>query len=105
VFADAPEDLEADAVMPKLRNLVTQMSLLYRARHFNHYTFLLTVSDVLPGEGVEHHQSSDDGSAADFLTTRTSWWMMPICSRRVQPFVDGKYRGRPIWRRRICACR
>lgn len=70
VFADAPEDLEADAVMPKLRNLVTQMSLLYRARHFNHYTFLLTVSDVLPGEGVEHHQSSDDGSAADFLTNK-----------------------------------
>ena len=67
VFADSPEQLEGDAVIVKLRNLVTQMARLYRARHFNHYTFLLTVSDVLPGEGVEHHQSSDDGAPADFL--------------------------------------
>jgi predicted metalloprotease with PDZ domain len=67
VVADTPDELAADKVMPKFVNLVTQMSRLYRARHFNHYTFLLTVSDVLPGEGVEHHQSSDDGTAADFL--------------------------------------
>ena len=67
VFADSPEQLDGDAMIPKFRNLVKQMGALYRARHFNHYTFLLTVSDVLPEEGVEHHQSSDDGTPADFL--------------------------------------
>ncbi len=44
------------------------MHALYRNRHFKHYTFLLTVSDVMPGQGVEHHQSSDDGAAGSYLT-------------------------------------
>jgi predicted metalloprotease with PDZ domain len=68
VFADTPAQLAADdATIAKFRNLVGEMHALYRARHFDHYDFLLTVSDVLPGEGVEHHQSSDDGTAGDFL--------------------------------------
>jgi predicted metalloprotease with PDZ domain len=68
VFADTPAELAAsDATIAKFRNLVAEMHALYHARHFNHYNFLLTVSDVLPGEGVEHHQSSDDGTDGDFL--------------------------------------
>ncbi len=68
-FADTPDELDVgDATIQKFRNLVTQMHALYHWRHFNHYTFLLTMSDVMPGEGVEHHQSSDDGSTGDFLT-------------------------------------
>jgi predicted metalloprotease with PDZ domain len=68
VFADTAAELDAsDKTLAKFRALVAQMHALYGARHFNHYTFLLTVSDVLPGEGVEHHQSSDDGTGGDFL--------------------------------------
>lgn len=68
-FADTPEELAAsDKTIDKFRNLVTQMRALYRYRHFDHYTFLLTLSDVMPGEGVEHHQSSDDGTDGAFLT-------------------------------------
>jgi predicted metalloprotease with PDZ domain len=68
VFADTPAELAADdATLAKFRNLVLEMRALYGARHFDHYTFLLTVSDVLPGDGVEHHQSSDDGADGDFL--------------------------------------
>jgi len=68
-FADTPDQLDVpDATIQKLRNLVTQMHGLYHWRHFDRYTFLLTLSDVMPGEGVEHHQSSDDGSAGDFLS-------------------------------------
>ncbi len=68
VFADQPEQIDVkDAVIAKFRNLVSEMRALYGARHFKHYTFLLTVSDVLPGEGLEHHQSSDDGTPGDFL--------------------------------------
>ncbi len=67
-FADVPEQLAADAVIPKFRNLVTQMTALYRARHFDRYTFLLTVSDQMPDDGVEHHQSSDNGVAGNYLT-------------------------------------
>lgn len=68
-FADTPEELAAsDKTIAKFRNLVTQMRALYHYRHFGHYTFLLTLSDVMPGEGVEHHQSSDDGTDGAFLT-------------------------------------
>lgn len=68
-IADTPEQLAADdKTVGKLRALVTQMGALYGHRHFNHYTFLLTLSEVMPGNGVEHHQSSDDGTKGDFLT-------------------------------------
>jgi predicted metalloprotease with PDZ domain len=68
-FADTPAQLAAsDETVAKLRNVVTQMRALYRNRHWDHYTFLLTVSDVMPGQGVEHHQSSDNGTVGDFLT-------------------------------------
>ncbi len=72
-FADAPRELAAsDATVGKFRNLVTQMRALYRNRHFRHYTFLLTLSDALSSEGLEHHESSDNGTRADFLTDETA---------------------------------
>ena len=68
-FADTPDELDAsDKTIEKFKNLVREMKANYGARHFNHYTFLLTLSDVMPGEGVEHHQSSDDGADGAFLT-------------------------------------
>jgi predicted metalloprotease with PDZ domain len=68
-FADTPEELAiGDATIQKYKNLVAEMQALYGARHFNHYNFLLTLSDVMPGEGLEHHQSSDDGEDGDYLT-------------------------------------
>lgn len=92
-FADSPEQLDGDAVIAKLRTLVTQMAALYHARHFNHYTFLLTVSDVLPGEGVEHHQSSDDGAPADFLTDKGELLAnADLLAHEFNHSWDGKYR-------------
>jgi predicted metalloprotease with PDZ domain len=68
-FADTPEQLAAsEKTVQKMRDLVVQMRALYRNRHWNHYTFLLTVSEVMPGQGVEHHQSSDNGAAGGYLT-------------------------------------
>ncbi|GAC1413085.1 MAG: M61 family metallopeptidase [Candidatus Velthaea sp.] len=68
-FADTAEQLAVpDKTIALFSNLVTQMRALYRHRHFDRYVFLLTLSDVMPGEGVEHHQSSDNGSTGDFLT-------------------------------------
>jgi len=69
VFADTAAELDIPAAnLARLRNLVREMGALYRARHFDHYTFLLTTSDVMPGEGVEHHQSSDDGTEGQWLS-------------------------------------
>ena len=68
-FADTQQELAiSDATITKYKNLVAEMHALYGARHFTHYNFLLTLSDVMPGEGLEHHQSSDNGEDGDYLT-------------------------------------
>jgi predicted metalloprotease with PDZ domain len=95
VFADTPEQLDgADATIAKLRKLVAEMGALYHARHFNHYTFLLTVSDVMAGEGVEHGQSSDDGvNPGDFLTSDTTRTANgDLLAHEFNHSWDGKYR-------------
>ena len=46
---------------PSLANLVREASTLYASHHYNEYHFLLTLSDVAGGEGLEHGQSSDNG--------------------------------------------
>ncbi len=60
LIADAPADL---ALRPRLQrgltNLVRQAGLLFGARHYRDYHFLLTLSDYVPHFGVEHHESDD----------------------------------------------
>jgi predicted metalloprotease with PDZ domain len=69
VFADAPKDL---AITPEElqwhRNLVEQAAKLFDSHHYSHYDFLFSLSDVLGGEGLEHHQSSEDGTHANYFT-------------------------------------
>jgi predicted metalloprotease with PDZ domain len=62
VVADAPEDSELrPALLAELSNLVRETGAAYNSRHYNVYHFLLTLSDVAGGEGLEHGQSSDNG--------------------------------------------
>ncbi|MEO6991520.1 MAG: M61 family peptidase [Candidatus Baltobacteraceae bacterium] len=93
-FADTPAELDAsDKTIAKLSFLVQEMRALYRARHFNHYTFLLTCSDVMPGEGVEHHQSSDDGDEGDYLTDDVAFaGGGDLLPHEFNHSWDGKYR-------------
>ncbi|MFN2529072.1 MAG: M61 family peptidase [Candidatus Baltobacteraceae bacterium] len=69
IFADNPQDLE---VPPKLAqayaNAVAEALALYGARHWQHYHALLTLSDAIGFQGIEHHQSSDDRAPDNFLT-------------------------------------
>jgi len=53
------------------RNLIDQADRLFGARHFNHYDFLLAVSDKLGGIGLEHHRSSENSVDTDYFTDRT----------------------------------
>jgi predicted metalloprotease with PDZ domain len=62
VVADAPEDAQLrPALLVELNNLVRETGAAYNSRHYNVYHFLLTLSDVAGGEGLEHGQSSDNG--------------------------------------------
>jgi predicted metalloprotease with PDZ domain len=62
VVSDAPEDSNLrPSVLVELNNLVREASAEYASHHYHVYHFLLTLSDVAGGEGLEHGQSSDNG--------------------------------------------
>ncbi len=62
VVADAPEDAELrPEFLKEVANLVRETGAMYASRHYNVYHFLLTLSDIAGGEGLEHGQSSDNG--------------------------------------------
>jgi predicted metalloprotease with PDZ domain len=44
------------------KRLVEQATKLFGARHFDHYDFLLSLTDNLGGIGLEHHRSSENGA-------------------------------------------
>ncbi len=62
VVSDYPEDANLrPAMLAEVGNLVREADALYGSHHYNVYHFLLTLSDVAGGEGLEHGQSSDNG--------------------------------------------
>jgi len=62
VVSDSPDDSNLrPALLSELNNLVRETGAAYDSRHYNVYHFLLTLSDVAGGEGLEHGQSSDNG--------------------------------------------
>ncbi|WP_260703800.1 M61 family metallopeptidase [Edaphobacter flagellatus] len=62
VVSDSAEDSKLrPALLAELNNLVRESGAAYNSRHYNVYHFLLTLSDVAGGEGLEHGQSSDNG--------------------------------------------
>jgi predicted metalloprotease with PDZ domain len=69
LFADRPELL---ALKPEhleaYRNLVRQAYKLYGSHHYNHYDFLYSLSDQIQHNGLEHHQSSEDGTDPESFT-------------------------------------
>ncbi|MET0389315.1 MAG: peptidase M61, partial [Polyangiales bacterium] len=68
--ADEPQYLAAKPEIIDLhRALVREADALYGARHFDHYDFLLTLSDRIAGSGLEHARSSDNGTKPKYFTT------------------------------------
>jgi predicted metalloprotease with PDZ domain len=62
VVSDESEDSNLRAsTLAEIGNLVREADALYKSHHYNQYHFLLTLSDVAGGEGLEHGQSSDNG--------------------------------------------
>jgi len=58
--ADSPAALDApEELWEHYRNLVKQAGILFGARHYNDYHFLLTLSDHVAHFGLEHHESND----------------------------------------------
>jgi len=69
IFADKPEQLEiTPEELQYHKNLVVQAQKLCNSRHYDHYDFLFSLSNTVGGKGLEHHQSSEDGTRANYFT-------------------------------------
>jgi predicted metalloprotease with PDZ domain len=69
LFADRPELLEmTPEQLQAHRNLVQQAYKLFGSHHYTHYDFLYSLSDQIQQNGLEHHQSSEDGADPDEFT-------------------------------------
>lgn len=94
IFADKPGDLEITPEELQFhKNLVIEAQKLFHSHHYDHYDFLFSVSDVVSGKGLEHHQSSEDGSRANYFTD----WSAGIAGRALLPHEythswNGKFR-------------
>jgi len=64
VAADSAAALDAPPeVWDHYKNLVQQAGILFGARHYRDYHFLLTLSDHVAHFGLEHHESNDSRSS------------------------------------------
>jgi predicted metalloprotease with PDZ domain len=82
----------------QLRRLVQEAATLFGASHYGEYHFLLTLSDRIGYEGIEHHQSSDNRMAERALideTLRHGAAMSTLLPHEYVHSWNGKYR-RPV---------
>ena len=49
------------------RQMVAEADALFGARHYRDYHWLLTLSDRIASDGIEHHECSDDRDSGDSL--------------------------------------
>ena len=69
VIADNESELAAKPEQIDIhKRMVDQALKAFGAQHYDHYDFLLTISDYLGGEGLEHHRSSEDGVNRGYFT-------------------------------------
>ncbi|MBB4153640.1 putative metalloprotease with PDZ domain [Sphingomonas jinjuensis] len=100
VYADDPANLNATpAQIDAHKRLVDQAVKAFGAQHYDHYEFLLSLTDQLGGIGLEHHRSSENGSRPNYFTE----WEQNAASRNLLPHEfshswDGKFRrGAELW--------
>jgi predicted metalloprotease with PDZ domain len=69
LFGDRPELLKTTPeIVGTYRALVSQAYKLFGSHHYAHYDFLYSLSDQIQQAGLEHHQSSEDGSDPESFT-------------------------------------
>ena len=75
------------------RRLVAEAVALFGARHYNDYHFLLTLSDHIPSNGLEHHEASDNrGLERSFTDDSAKKVLGTLLSHEYVHSWNGKYR-------------
>ncbi|MGA7296828.1 MAG: M61 family peptidase [Rhodanobacteraceae bacterium] len=79
--------------LESLRELATQMLALFQRPHYQHYDFLLSLSDRMGHFGLEHLQSSDDRLPASFLSSPALFRVLaPLLPHQWVHSWNGKFR-------------
>ena len=94
VVSDSPQDSDLrPALLAEISNLVREADALYKSHHYNQYHFLLTLSDIAGGEGLEHGQSSDNGiGEKGFSDAKHQLAESDLLSHEFTHSWNGKYR-------------
>jgi predicted metalloprotease with PDZ domain len=71
MVGESPEAIEiTDKDIASYRQLVAETGKLFAARHYEKYHFLWTLSDQTAHHGLEHHESSDNGTGENVFSDR-----------------------------------
>ncbi|HKN74289.1 MAG TPA: hypothetical protein VJW94_03855 [Candidatus Acidoferrum sp.] len=94
IAAESEAGLElAPETVQEWRQLVAETGAIFGARHYRHYDFLLTESDNVETDGVEHHESSDNRvPARTFQDPNISDAMTDLLPHEFTHSWNGKYR-------------
>lgn len=92
--ADEPQDLKlAPEHLQTYRNLVDEALATFGARHFDHYDFLLALTDRMGGIGLEHHRSSENQmEPKTFVDWDAMSWDRNVIPHEFVHSWNGKYR-------------
>jgi predicted metalloprotease with PDZ domain len=94
LFADHPENLVIPPeLLAKYKMMVYQAHQLFASRHYDHYDFLLWLSDAISPIGLEHQRSSEDGASPNYFHD----WDGSLSGRHLLPHEfahswNGKFR-------------
>jgi predicted metalloprotease with PDZ domain len=94
VVSDEPEDSNLrPQLLDEISNLIRETGAAYDSRHYHVYHFLLTLSDLTGGEGLEHGQSSDNGvGEKGFVSQQGQLADSDLLSHEFTHSWNGKYR-------------
>lgn len=94
IAADGPVALQVSPEeVQHLRQLVAETGALFGARHYRRYDFLLTLSEHLPVDGVEHNESSANRTPEMlFLDPDVRETQMDLLAHEFTHSWNGKYR-------------
>lgn len=94
VAADGASALKVTpAVLEGMKHLVSEGPALYGSKHYRDYHFMMTLSDPVGFEGIEHHESSDDRANEDYLSDPSAFRIAAsLLPHEYSHSWNGKYR-------------
>jgi predicted metalloprotease with PDZ domain len=89
----APALAMPEANVAQARNLVAECDALFGARHYREYRWLVSLSDLLEPQGLEHHESTDIRGVERAISDATiAPGIMGTISHEFVHSWNGKYR-------------